>query len=91
MNPGDTKTITLLPEQAFGQHLEALVLTVDQSVLPEDCPREIGVMLKNKQPDGRLVDVRITDINGEQVTLDANHPLAGNKLIIDLELVEILN
>lgn len=90
MKPGDKKTITLQPEQAFGQHLEAMVLEIDESVLPADCPREVGIKLKNKQPSGRLVDVYITKIEGNQVTLDANHPLAGKTLTIDIEMLEIV-
>ncbi len=91
MKPGDKKTITLHPDQAFGGHLEAMVLVIDDEVLPPDCPREVGTRLKNKQPNGRMVDVMITKVEGNQVTLDANHPLAGRTLTVDLELVEIVS
>ena len=90
MSAGEKKSITLEPEQAFGQHLDALVLEIDKAVLPDNCPVEVGIQLKNKQPDGKLIDVTITKVEGDQVTLDANHPLSGQKLHLDIEMIEVV-
>jgi peptidylprolyl isomerase len=90
METGETKTVTVPPEEAYGQRLEELVVDVDKSEFPEDVTPDVGMHLKVRQPDDELIDVIIVDIDEEKVTLDANHPLAGRNLIFDIELVEIL-
>ncbi|MCP4583128.1 MAG: peptidylprolyl isomerase [candidate division Zixibacteria bacterium] len=89
MAAGESKTIALDPEQAFGARRDELIVEVDRKILPESITPEIGMELKNKQPDGKLINVRITEINGDKLTLDANHPLAGQSMVLDIEMVEI--
>lgn len=89
MEPGDTKTFKVAPEEAFGPRREALIVNVKKSNLPENLEQSIGERLEVKQPDGHLLSLRITDIKEDEVTLDANHPLAGETLEFDVELVEI--
>jgi peptidylprolyl isomerase len=64
------------------------VLAVDRAELPEDIEPEVGQELQVQQGDMVIV-VRIAEVSDEQVTIDANHPLAGQNLTFDLELVEI--
>jgi len=90
MNVGETKTITLQPEEAFGPRHEELVVKVDKDMFPSDITPEIGLKLQIKQPQGDPMVVLITGLDDSSVTLDANHPLAGYRLLLDIELVEIV-
>ena len=89
MNTGETKTVIIPAEQAYGPHHADLVLQVERSQIPAHINPEVGQQLELHQPDGRAVAVVITNVSPESVSLDANHPLAGQDLIFDLELVEV--
>lgn len=87
MSPGDKRQIKLSEEQAFGPHHEQLVLNVEKASLPKDLEPELGMRLGADTPDGKTVTVVVTSIDGDKVTLDANHPMAGKALNLDVELV----
>ncbi len=89
MESGDTKTITVAPEEGYGPYREELTLDVRKGDLPENITPTIGQQLQIKQTDGNIVNVTISDMQEETVTLNANHPLAGKTLTFDIELVEI--
>jgi peptidylprolyl isomerase len=89
MRPGETKTIRIPAEEAYGPAYEELVLMVAKEEYPEDLEPEIGQILELQQPDGRVVIVRVTRIDDEGICLDANHPLAGRDLIFEIDLVAI--
>ena len=89
METGQTKTVVIPPEEAYGPHNKNLVLEVNDSEFPEDIAPEVGQSLQLKQADGRVVGVIITSINENIVTLDANHPLAGKSLTFEIELLEV--
>lgn len=89
MEPGDTKTEELSPDQAYGQHREDMVMELEREQLPESVEPEVGQQLQLRMQDGREVPVVITDLNEEAVTIDANHPLAGKALVFEIELVNI--
>ncbi len=90
MNPGDTKTATLNADEAYGDYDEDLVMEVERDQFPPEIVPEIGQRLQLHQPDGEVFGAVVTDFDDEVVTLDANHPLAGQSLIFEIELVEIL-
>ena len=90
MSPDETKEATMPPEKAYGQYRDEMVIEVDKSQFPEDIDPEPGQQLELKQPDGQHVVVTVTNISGENVTLDANHPLAGKQLTFELVLEEIV-
>ncbi len=90
METGESKTIEISAEQAYGIHHKELVHTVSRKVLPADMEPEIGKRLKAISVDGREFPVTIRDISEKTVTMDTNHPLAGKDLTFDIELVEIL-
>ncbi len=90
METGESKTIEILAEQAYGAHQKELVHTVSRKVLPAEMEPKIGQRLKAISVDGREFSVTIRDISEKTVTMDANHPLAGKDLTFDIELVEIL-
>lgn len=89
MAGGDSKTVTIPPDQAYGEVRKDLLVEVDKGEFPKDIKPEIGQELQVQQPDGTPVMVSIVDVQDDKVTLDANHPLAGKTLIFDIELVEI--
>ena len=90
MAVGETKQITIEPENAYGPRREELVVEVKKNGFPEDIEPAVGQQLQTKQEDGSPINVTITAMTEETVTLDANHPLAGQTLVFDIELVEIL-
>jgi peptidylprolyl isomerase len=90
METGESKTIEISAEQAYGVHHKELVHMVSRKVLPADMEPKIGQRLKAASMDGREFSVTIRDISEKTVTMDANHPLAGKDLTFDIELVEIL-
>jgi len=89
METGDTKTIEIPPEEAFGLWRKDLVIEVPKSDLPDQMTPTLGRRIQMRQPDGGHINLIITDVNEDTITLDANHPLAGHTLTFDLELVEI--
>ncbi|MFC1826192.1 peptidylprolyl isomerase [Thermodesulfobacteriota bacterium] len=89
MQIGDTKTIKIPPEEAYGRRIEALVVEVKKKDLSDDILPHIGHEIEYKQSDGKQVNMTITEIDPDTVIIDANHPLAGHKLFFDIELLEI--
>ena len=90
MTTGESRTATILADQAYGPHRAERVIDVERHHLPSDLQPELGQRLQMTRPDGTTINVVVTTITETQVTLDANHPLAGHDLIFDLILVEIL-
>ena len=90
MLAGESKTATILADQAYGPHHAERVIEVERHHLPSDLQPELGQQLQMTRPDGTTITVIITAITETEVTLDANHPLAGQDLIFDIRLVEIL-
>jgi peptidylprolyl isomerase len=90
MQIGESKEAAVAPEKAFGPFRNDLVHTVDRSNFPADADLAVGQMF-NASGFGRdnLV-VTIVDITGTNITIDANHPLAGKDLILEIQLVEIV-
>lgn len=89
MNPGDTKTAQIPPEEAFGPHVDERVTQVPRSQLPEDLNPQIGQQLEIPQENGAPIRVTIIEMDDKTITLDANHPLAGQELTFDIELLNV--
>lgn len=90
MTVGESKTVTIQADEAYGQHNEQLVVSVPQSELPEDLQPSIGMRLKSQAPDGQITELIVTEVADDSITVDANHPLAGHVLQFDIELIEIV-
>jgi peptidylprolyl isomerase len=90
MNPGESRTTEVLADEAYGPYREEMVLELDRGQFPEDMDLEVGEQLQIRQADGKKVSVVVTDVSESSVTLDANHPLAGEDLTFDIQLVEIV-
>jgi peptidylprolyl isomerase len=89
MNVGDLKTVNVPADQAYGPVNDQALQAVPRADIPADIPLEVGVQLQMQTPDGQVVPVTVADLNETEVTLDANHPLAGKDLNFDIEIVEI--
>ncbi len=89
MSTGETKTISIPPEEAYGPVRDDLIISVHKENFPENITPTVGQQLQLRQPEGNLINVVITEIDGDNVTLDANHPLAGKTLEFEIELLEI--
>ncbi len=89
MSPGDSKSVTIPSEQAYGPYQDELVIVVDEKQMPSDLSVEVGQQLQMRHSSGQAVPVMVTNVTDDKVTLDANHPLAGKDLTFEIELVTI--
>lgn len=89
MQVGETKMARLDVDEAYGDRNDELELEVPREQLPDGLDVDVGTPLQLQQPDGRAVPVTVTALDEENVTLDANHPLAGQPLQFELTLVDI--
>lgn len=88
-SPGDTVTVEIPPADGYGDPNEQLVFQVRKNQLPPEVELEEGIMLEIRTEDGSPAYVRVTQFDEEMVTLDGNHPLAGETLVFDIEVVEV--
>lgn len=89
MAPGDNKTVTIGADEAYGPRRDELVHKVEREQIPDEVDCEVGSLLQATAPDGSVLRLQVIESDAESVTLDANHPLAGEDLTFDLEMVEV--
>ena len=87
---GDKKTINIPFDEAYGPRNPEMVIEMPKDKFPKDLDIEVGMPLGMSDPQGQQFQVTIVEIKEDVVMLDANHPLAGQDLVFDLELVEIV-
>ncbi|MDG5814848.1 peptidylprolyl isomerase [Chitinispirillales bacterium ANBcel5] len=90
MQIGDKKNVQIDSQDAYGPHLDELVMSVGKEQFPPEITPEVGKNVNVQDNQGSQYTMKITDTNDSSVTLDANHPLAGKNLNFTIELVEIL-
>jgi peptidylprolyl isomerase len=89
MTIGESKSVTIPPEQAYGERHDQLIQQVPKTALPEDMAPAVGMQLQSQSPDGQVMNLVVTEVADDVITVDANHPLAGQALTFAIELVEI--
>ena len=89
MAEGESKVVTLEAEDAFGPHLDDLVIKIPKSVVKTDVTLEIGSRVKIDAPTGSSYAGTIVAIDDQTFTLDLNHLLAGKRLVINVTVVSI--
>jgi FKBP-type peptidyl-prolyl cis-trans isomerase 2 len=89
MEVGDKKKVEVAADEAYGQPNPQAMQAVPRGDIPTDIPLDIGTQLQVQTPSGQVMPVTVTKVTDDEVTLDANHPLAGKDLTFDIELVEI--
>lgn len=90
MEVGEKKTINIPFGEAYGPKNPEMVIEMPKDRFPKDMEIEVGMPLGMSDQDGQQFQVTVVEIKEDVVMLDANHPLAGQDLVFDLELVEIL-
>jgi FKBP-type peptidyl-prolyl cis-trans isomerase 2 len=89
MKLNEKKTITIPENEAYGAIKEGLRQEVKRTELPQEITPEVGMGLVSKTPEGQEMNLHVVEVNEESIIVDGNHPLAGQDLIFDLEVVEI--
>lgn len=89
MAPGEKKTVKIAAADAFGEYDKEKVFTVPRSDLPEDLIPEVGDELSLSNEDDEELEVVVLEVKEDQITFDANHPLAGENVTFEIELVSI--
>ncbi|MEJ2257738.1 MAG: peptidylprolyl isomerase [Woeseiaceae bacterium] len=90
MAVGESKTVTIPAEEAYGERHDQLVQEVPKDALPDEIDPAVGMHLQSRSPEGQVMNLVVTDVADESITVDGNHPLAGKSLTFDIELVEIV-
>ncbi len=88
MKAGDSRKITVMPEDAYGPMLEEAVIELRTEQVPENS-RIVGAMLQTQSPEGQIIRGRITTIDDQKTIIDLNHPLAGETLFFDVKIIDV--
>jgi peptidylprolyl isomerase len=90
MEVGEKKTVNIPAAEAYGEKRDEMVMEFEHANLPEGLEPAVGMGLQMQGPQGQAIPVQITAVAEESVTIDANHPLAGQDLTFELELIEVV-
>jgi peptidylprolyl isomerase len=89
MTEGEDRTLAIPPARAYGDRDEDLVAVIDRAQLPPEIDPVVGSILQMTSEDGGVSNVIITALTESTITLDGNHPLAGQELIFEVRLLEV--
>ena len=90
MAVGDSATVSIPADDAYGPHRPEAVQTVPRDRIPPSIDLSIGARLQATGGDGQPLQLTVVGVDDAEVTVDANHPLAGKDLVFDVELVEVI-
>lgn len=90
MKPGESKVVEIPFDQAYGPHLAELTQEVERNLLPPEIDIQPGMQLQASGPNQQPLLVTVAEVRADSVLLDANHPLAGEDLTFNIELLELL-
>jgi peptidylprolyl isomerase len=89
MEVGDKKTVNVPCKDAYGPVQPEMRQGVPRDNIPAEIPLEVGLQLQMQSSEGQVMPVTVVEVGEDEVTLDANHPLAGQDLVFDIELVSV--
>lgn len=89
MKVNEKKTLVIPMEEAYGEPRKELVQEVPKDKLPEEIKPEVGMGLVSTTPDGNEIQLVVKEVKDDAIVVDGNHPLAGQELTFDIEVVEI--
>jgi len=89
MNPGEPKTVNIPSDKAYGPYHKEMAQVIARSQFPKHLKPEVGQKLQGRQVNGQTITLMVTGVSESSVTLDANHPLAGKNLTVDIQLVDV--
>lgn len=90
MQLGENISVTIPSEEAYGEKRDDMMVDVPIEQVPTDIKPEIGMDLSIQNQEGQPMPVKVVGVDDQKITLDANHPLAGQDLVFDIQLVEII-
>jgi peptidylprolyl isomerase len=90
LDVGDTATVTIVAADAYGEHSDEGMQTFPRDAFPPDASPEVGWAVELSAPDGQRVPATVAEVTDESITLDFNHPLAGQDLTFEITLVEVV-
>ena len=90
MSPGESRKVSIPAQDAYGPYNNDLVAVVPRSQVPPELELSLGMVLQVRSTEGGIARAIVRDITEADVTLDLNHPLAGQDLVFEIELVEIV-
>lgn len=90
MEPGSKATVTIPCEEAYGPHRAEAIQTLDRAKVPSGIDVRPGTQLQARTADGSMLPITVVEVDERIVKVDANHPLAGQDLVFDVELLEIV-
>jgi peptidylprolyl isomerase len=90
MEAGESKDVSIPPEEGFGEYSEDLVVNIEKTILPPEINPELGMQLEVSSEEETPRVFTIADIAEDSITLDGNHPLAGKEIAFKITLLEIL-
>lgn len=86
---GDSLQVTIEPAEGYGEVMPDLIQTVEKSVFQGAESVEVGMVFEAKSPNGSIQHIVVKEVNGDEVTIDGNHPLAGVMLHFDIDIVDV--
>lgn len=89
MKVNEKKTIVIPSAEAYGEPREELIQEVPRDKLPQEIQPEVGMGLVSKSPDGQEIQLIVKEVKDDAIIVDGNHPLAGQELTFEVEIVEI--
>jgi len=89
MAPGESKKFTIPAQEAYGDRDDSMIVSFPINMLPEGFEAEIGSQLDLEDEEGNQIPALIIDLDEEKILLDANHPLAGEDLTFEIQVVSI--
>ena len=90
MREGETKTVTIPPEDAYGCYRDDLTHVLERDCLPPDIDPQIGMILQVPTAEGTVINALVTEVDDSTIKFDANHELAGKELIFNIKLLKII-
>ncbi|MFH1196682.1 MAG: FKBP-type peptidyl-prolyl cis-trans isomerase [bacterium] len=89
LQPGESGNVNISAEEAYGERREELVIKIEKSKLLPDLKPEVGMELRMQTPEGDTRSLNVIEVTDEDITVDANHELAGEDLNFNIQLIEI--
>lgn len=90
MEQGQKSTVTIPPEAAYGPRRDDAIRTLDRATVPAELDLRKGAQLQARTSTGEVMPITVLDFDDTSVRIDTNHPLAGQELVFDVELIEVL-
>lgn len=87
---GEKANVILKEEEAYGKYIPEAIMNVKKTDFPPDMKFELNTLVQGQNPEGQPMQAKIIKIEEESVKLDLNHPLAGEGLSFEIELVEVV-